>query len=125
MAKPTAAIIGASANRSKFGNKSVRAHLAAGYEVFPINPSADEIEGLKCYRSITDVPGEIDLASVYLPPPLVVDELDAIARRKPKTVWLNPGTESQGAIDRATELELHVVCGCSIVALGLSPSQFP
>ena len=48
MSKPTVAVVGASADRRKFGNKSVRAHLAQGYDVYPVNPKAGEVEGLNC-----------------------------------------------------------------------------
>ncbi len=62
------AIIGASRNRRKFGNRAVRAYLDQGYTVIPINPHELEIEGLKAYTSVLDVPGPIDLASFYVPP---------------------------------------------------------
>ena len=53
---PTIAILGASANRAKFGNKAVRAYRSQGYDVFPVHPSADVIEGLPVFRSVADVP---------------------------------------------------------------------
>ena len=56
MAKPTVAILGASQNRQKYGNKSVRAHLDQGYEVYPINPNADEVEGLSASPPVHDRP---------------------------------------------------------------------
>jgi len=55
--KPTVAIVGASTDRTKYGNKSVRAHMRSGYEVFPINPKGGVVEGLPAYVSIADVPG--------------------------------------------------------------------
>ena len=124
MSKPVAAILGASTNREKFGNKAVRAHVDQGFEVYPVNPRATEVEGLKCYASIADVPGPIDRVSIYLPPAIVIDELDAIASRNPKEVWLNPGAESEAVIAKATELGLNVVVACSIVNLGTSPSEY-
>ena len=66
---PTVAILGASADRSKFGNKSVRAHRQQGYTVYPVNPKADVIEGLKAFKSLAEIPpGKLDRISVYLPP---------------------------------------------------------
>jgi predicted CoA-binding protein len=56
--RPTVAVVGASRDRSKFGNISVRAHLQQGYEVFPVNPNADEVEGLPAFESLADVPVE-------------------------------------------------------------------
>ena len=62
------AVIGASSNRSKFGNRAVRAFVQQGYTVVPINPHAAEIEGLKAYASVLEVPGPIDMATLYVPP---------------------------------------------------------
>src|SRR4051812_33332690 len=63
------AVIGAGPERRKFGNKSVRAHLAAGYTVYPVHPTAETVEGLQAYRSVADVPVEkLDRVTVYLPP---------------------------------------------------------
>jgi uncharacterized protein len=128
--KPTVAILGASADRAKFGNKSVRAHLRAGYDVYPINPSGGEIEGLPVYRSLAELPVErIDRISVYLRPEIglaILDEMAAKAPEKSGTeVWFNPGSASPALLTRARELGLNVVPACSIVDLGLSPSQFP
>jgi predicted CoA-binding protein len=49
---PKVAILGASADRATFGNKSVRAHLAQGYTVYPVNPKGGQVEGLFVYRSL-------------------------------------------------------------------------
>ena len=78
MSKPTVAIIGASTDHQKYGNKSVRAHLSQGYEVYPIHPSANEIEGLTAYPSLQDVPAEnLDRISVYVPPSVGIQLLGA------------------------------------------------
>lgn len=123
--KPTVAILGASTNQEKFGNKSVRAHQRAGYEVFPVNPRAREIEGLKCYASLRDVPDPIDRVSVYLPPELGMEELAAIAEKRPGEVWLNPGAESSELVEKGRELGLNIIVGCSIVDVGQRPRSFP
>jgi predicted CoA-binding protein len=130
MAKPTVAILGASADRAKFGNKSVRAHLKAGYEVYPVNPSGGEIEGRPVYRSLFDIPVErLDRISVYLRPEIGIKVLDEVVAKAPGAagteIWFNPGSESPALLARAHELGLNVVAACSIVDLGLSPSQFP
>ena len=66
--RKTIAVVGASRDRSKFGNKCVRAYLEAGYVVYPVNLTASEIEELPVYRTLSDLPGEPDRISVYLPP---------------------------------------------------------
>ena len=126
MSKPTVAILGASQNREKYGNKSVRAHLDQGYEVYPINPNADEVEGLKAYRTLAELLVEqLDRISVYLPPKVGLTILEDIKRLNPKEVWFNPGSESDEILDKAQALGLNVIMACSIVDLGVSPYQYP
>lgn len=126
MSQPTVVILGASANRSKFGNKAVRAHQEAGYDVYPVHPDATEIEGLTVWASLTVLPLErVDRVSVYLPPAIGITLLDDLAALQPGEVWLNPGTTDSTLLAKARSLGLPVIEGCSIVDLGMSPSQFP
>ena len=126
MAKPVAVILGASQNRAKFGNKSVRAHLAAGYEVIPVNPRGGEIEQLPTYESLDDLPAQpIDRISVYLSPERMLPLLSSVDRIACRELWLNPGAESNELLARCDELGIKVVCGCSIVDVGYSPADFP
>ena len=122
---PTVAVLGASRDRGKYGNKSVRAHARAGWQVFPINPLAEEIEGFQAYRSLRDLPVcPIDRVSVYVPPEIGLTLLDDIAACQPREVWLNPGSESDELIATAERLGLPVICACSIVDVGMSPTMF-
>lgn len=119
----TVAIIGASNDRTKYGNKSVRAHLAEGYTVYPVNPKEPQIEGLAAFRTIADVPVRPQRVSVYLPPPVVAKILPEIAAKGCDELWLNPGTESEEVVTAARGLGLNVIQACSIVDLGISPHQ--
>ena len=119
----TVAIIGASNDRSKYGNKSVRAHVQQGYQVYPVNPKEREIEGLAAFPSIAAVPVRPQRVSVYLPPALVLTVLPAIAAKGCDELWLNPGTESAEVLAEAERLGLNVVQACSIVAVGMSPGE--
>jgi predicted CoA-binding protein len=120
---PSIAIVGASANREKFGNKAVRAFLQRGYTVFPVNPRESEIEGQPVFARLEDVPATLDEVSFYLPPALIPALLPAAKDKGARILWLNPGTESDEAITLGEKLGLDVRPACSIVALGLSPSQ--
>ena len=122
--KQTVAIVGASSNREKFGNKSLRAHVQQGFDVYPVNPKGGEIEGLKVYTALADIPVELDRVSLYLPPSVGFAMIDEIAAKGCGEVWLNPGSESREFVDRAAELGLKVVQKCSIVAIGCSPGEF-
>lgn len=124
--KPTVAVLGASADRRKFGNKSVRAHLRAGFEVYPINPKVDEIEGLRAYATLADIPAKtLDRISVYVPPNVGLTLLPEMAAKGAQEVWFNPGSESRELLQKANALRLKVIAACSIVDLGMSPSEFP
>ena len=115
------AIIGASNNRAKFGNRAVRAFLREGHTVVPINPHETQVEGLPAYRSVLDVPGPIDMASFYVHPEIGEQLIDEVARKGIREVWLNPGAESDRLVARARELALKPVVACSIVAIGQNP----
>jgi predicted CoA-binding protein len=126
MSKPTVAILGASSERSKFGNKSLRAHLRAGYEVYPVNPKGGRIEGLESYATLTEVPlARLDRISVYLPPAIGLAMLAEIAAKGAAEVWFNPGSADAELLEEARALGIRVVAGCSIVDLGMSPGEFP
>ena len=118
------AVIGASHDRRKYGNKAVRAYRENGYTVFPVNPNEATIEGLKAYPNLDAISEPIDYISLYVPPAVGMKLLPAIAAKQPKEVWLNPGSESDDLIEAAADLHLRVIVACSIVALGLDPHQF-
>jgi hypothetical protein len=121
----TIAIIGASSDRSKYGNKAVRAFKDGGWTVYPVNPKEDEIEGLKCYASIADVPEPIDRVSMYVPPRTGKRLLDAIAAKKPNELFFNPGSDDAEILEQAEEKGLNPIRACSIVNIGLRPDMYP
>lgn len=124
MDSKTVAILGASTNRSKFGNKAVRAYHAQGFTVYPVNPNADTVEGLQAYASLDDVPGPLSQISVYLPPPVTLGVLESIAHKNPEMVFFNPGSEDETVMAKASELGIPSVQACSIIAAGRTPGEF-
>ena len=115
------AVIGASSDRRKFGNRALRAFRQQGYTVVPINPNEREVEGLATYASVLDVPGVIDMASFYVQPEVGERVIDEVARKGIAEVWLNPGAESDELIARARTLKIEPIVACSIVAIGQNP----
>ena len=123
MAK-TVAVIGASSNRDKFGNKALRAFETQGYTVIPINPNEADVEGHKTYRSVLDVPGTVDVATVYVPPRAGVKVMEELAKKGVGEVWLNPGADGSDVVARARELGLKTIQACSIIGIGESPGRY-
>ena len=121
---PTVAILGASSDHTKFGNKAVRAFRQQGYAVYQVNPQETEIAGLLVFKSIRDVPVRPEMVSVYLPPPILLKVLPDIAAKGCDELWLNPGTDSEEVLAEAERLSLNVIRACSILGSGVSPSEF-
>ena len=119
----TVAVIGASNDRRKFGNKAVRAFLQQGYTVFPVNLRETQIEGLPAFSNIRQVPVRPDRISVYLPPETLLHVLPDIAAKGCDELWLNPGTESDEVLAEAERLGLNIIQACSIVGVGESPAN--
>ena len=120
----TVAVVGASNHRDKFGNKALRAFREAGYRVIPINPHEAEVEGMPSYASVLDVPGPIDMATVYVQPDVARRLLDEFAQKGIPEIWVNPGAESDELLEDARRRRLNVIAACSIIGIGRSPAQF-
>ncbi len=114
MNRPTVAIIGASADPSKYGNISIRSHLSEGWDVYPVNPKETMIDGLKVYRSVSEIPVPLTRVSIYLPPPIGMKVIEEVAKKGAQEVYLNPGSDSDELVEKARALGLNVVIACSI-----------
>jgi hypothetical protein len=121
----TVAVVGASADRAKFSNKSIRAHVVKGWNVYPVNPKGGDIEGLRTYESIGAIPVKLDRVTLYLPPAIGIKALPEIARANPAEFFVNPGAESDELVAEARRLGLDPILACSIVDVGALPRQFP
>lgn len=119
------AIVGASTDRHKFGNKAVRSYASKGHEVVPINPNQPEIEGLPAFPSISVVPPPLDRVLMYVPPQVGITLLPAIKESGAREIFLNPGTESEALLAKAKELGLNTIQACAIIDIGDSPSRWP
>jgi predicted CoA-binding protein len=121
---PSVAVVGASTDRSKFGNKAVRAHRGAGFRVYPVHPNAGRVEGLRAYASLDDLPVDrLDRVSLYVPPAVGLGVLEQAARKEVGEIWLNPGADAPEVVARARALGLNVVQACSILAAGVHPDR--
>jgi predicted CoA-binding protein len=117
----TVAVIGASNAKDKFGNKAVRAYLRRGWTVYPVTPNEKEVEGLETYASITDIPGPVERATLYLPARVGIGVLDGIKAKGVKELYVNPGAESDELLAKAEALGINYIWACSIVEIGERP----
>lgn len=118
---PSVAVIGASQARTKYGNRAVRAYLRQGWKVYPVNPNVAEVEGLRTYARVTDIPDPIDRAALYVPAEIGVAVLDGVKQKGIKELFVNPGAESDELLARAEQLGLDPIQACAIVDIGERP----
>ena len=111
MAKGPYAVVGASSNPDKYGNMVLRAYQQQGLEVYPINPRADAIEGLKCYPDLASVPARLRGVSIITPPKITERVVEEAAAAGAEFVWMQPGAESPEAVRKAEALGLKVIAG--------------
>ena len=113
------AVVGASLNRAKYGNKVLRAYLQASRAVIPIHPTATEIEGIKAYPDLMSMHAAVHGISIVTPPETSLTIVRQAARCGIKHLWLQPGAENDAALDVAKNLGLSVISSgpCILVTL--------
>lgn len=114
------AVIGASTNRAKYGNKVLRSYIQNGRRVYPVNPRAEEIEGLKAYPSLADLPEKVHGVSIITPPKITEQLVQEVIDLGIKHIWMQPGAESDAAIATARDAGINVIGGdaCVLVVQG-------
>ena len=118
------AVVGASRDRSKYGNKVLRTYLQNKMPVFAVNPNADEVEGLSAYPDLASLPEQVHGISVITPPratELIVSEAGNLGV---KNIWMQPGSESETALELAAQFGMNVIANgpCALVVLGFHES---
>lgn len=103
------AVVGASGDRAKYGNKVLRSYLQAGRRVYAVNPKATEIEGLTAYPSLAALPERVHGVSIITPPAVTLGVVEEAARAGIRHLWMQPGAESDEAIRRAEALGLELI----------------
>lgn len=117
--KKVFAVAGASADREKYGNKTLRAYLQNDMVVYPINPRAEQIEGVKVVADVASLPDGVEALSIVTPPPVTLKVVEAALERGIRWFWMQPGAENDEAISLAEEAGASVIHGgpCVLVAL--------
>ncbi|MFW5873098.1 MAG: CoA-binding protein [Bacillota bacterium] len=106
------AVVGASDNKDKFGYKIVKVLNDSNYNVFPVNPRLEKIDGVKCYKSLNEINEEIDVVDMVVRPEIGQKVIPEIADNNIDYIWLQPGTRSDDIDELTKKYNLKVVKGC-------------
>lgn len=109
------AVVGASRNPKKFGYQVYRDLRSAGYKVYPVNPNADEILGDKCFAKLEDLPEKPDVVDLVVPPKITENVVRTCKKLKIRKVWMQPGSESEAALNFCRENDIDVVYGACVM----------
>jgi len=121
------AVVGASTNREKYGNKVLRCYQQDNRPVHPVNPGATEVEGLRAYPDLASLPGSVHGVSVITPPAVTEKVVEEAAAAGIHHIWMQPGAENPEAVQKAEALGLNVIAdgACILVALGYHEQTEP
>lgn len=109
MGRKRFAVVGATDNQEKYGNKIVKNLKKRGYEVYPVNPKLTEVEGLPCYARLADIPVKVDVVDFVSPPNATEEILKQCKELGLDRIWLQPGSESEKSIAYCLENNLKVI----------------
>ena len=115
MAQKRFAVVGATTDTKKYGNEIFRNLTSRGYEVYPVNPRLKELEGTKCYPSLSDIPVKVDVVDFVVPPPVTEEILKECKELELDRIWLQQGSESKAAVAFCDENNLKVVHGVCVM----------
>ncbi|HEY8109602.1 MAG: CoA-binding protein [Nitrososphaerales archaeon] len=103
------AVVGMSKNADKAAHYVPKYLLTQGYNVMPVNPTADEILEKKCFSSLQDVDQSIDIVDVFRPSDQVIPVVQEAIKKKPKVIWLQEGIHNPEAEDMARKAGIKIV----------------
>jgi len=105
------AVVGVSADRRKFGNSVFRTMKEKGFTVYPVHPVSETVEGVKCYRSVADLPSAVESIVTVVPPAITENVIQEGIAKKVRHIWMQPGSVSKSAAKAAREAGATVVEG--------------
>lgn len=116
------AVVGASSNRTKYGNKVLRCYLQHNLKVYPVNPNEIKIEGQECFKDVSQLPQDVKSISIITPPKITEKIVEQAIKKGIQNIWMQPGAESPAAIQKCTENNVNVIGdgSCLLVVLGYS-----
>jgi predicted CoA-binding protein len=113
-------VVGASTDRSKYGNKVLRCYLQNGKTVIPVNPKEAQVEGIDAVKSVSDLPDEVKSISVITPPQVTEQVVNEAIRRGITSIWMQPGAENPVAVKTCMDAGINVIAdgSCILVVMG-------
>ncbi len=120
LASPAFGVAGASPRRHKYGNKVLRCYRQAGRRVVPVNPREAEIEGIACVPDVLHLPDDVKSLSVITPPAVTEQVVEQAIAKGIEHVWMQPGAESEAAVEACRRAGINVIAdgSCVLVVLG-------
>ena len=115
MAQKRFAVVGATDNPDKYGHQILVNLRKRDYEVYPVNPRLTTIEGMKCYATLADLPVKVDVVDFVVPPSATEAILKECVEQGLNCIWLQPGSESEAAIDFCHKNNLKVIHGVCVM----------
>jgi predicted CoA-binding protein len=103
------AVVGISRSGKKFGNAASKELIKRGYEIYPVHPDAEVIDGMTCFPNLESLGGKADALLISIPPAKVPPVLEEATRAGLKNIWLQQGSWSKEVQQAADRLNLHVV----------------
>ncbi len=102
-------VIGMSKHSSKAAHFVPKYLSDNGYDVIPVNPTADEILGKKCYDSVSEIDTEIEIVDIFRPSDQVLPVVQEAIKKKPKVIWLQEGIHNSEAEELARKEGIKIV----------------
>jgi predicted CoA-binding protein len=111
ISKSKLAVVGVSSGGKKFGNTIYKELKTKGYEVYPVNPGAEKINGEVCYKDLSSLPEKVD-GVITVVPPAVTEKIVVDANAAGiNSIWMQQGSESEKAINYCNENGIDVIHG--------------
>jgi len=118
LGKKVWAVVGATENPDKFGNKIIKKLKRFGYEVYAVNPMYQEVDGEICYPSLSELPVKVDCVDVVVSPDKSINVLQEVIELGIENIWFQPGTFTPEIVDKSEQSGINTVyLNCVLVEL--------
>jgi len=117
------AVVGSFRNEKKYAYRIFRDLIKRGYEVFPVNPNIFQVDSKVCYKSLSEIPFEVDVVDLVTPPLVTEHIVKECLKKGVKRAWMQPGAESQAAIKFCEDNNIRTIYGMCVMLKLLKPKE--